>query len=250
MTASPKTPSALEEGIALYTPFLLRYFYDFWVLWVSNNFAWKCPTSTVQLPLFNAAMGQSHLDIGVGTGYYPAKSLKAGAKCTEVTLLDLSPNSLQAAEQRILETVGREAVRVNTVVASALEPLPFDKTKKFNSISVFFLLHCIPGTPEEKCKLFDVVRPHLAEDGVLVGTTVLGQGVPINWLGQKMMNSYNNNTKSFHNSEDNKAQFDEGLRRNFEEVESWVMGQVMLFKARKPRQQHDVSNVVPKGNLD
>ncbi|OQD68753.1 hypothetical protein PENDEC_c031G06428 [Penicillium decumbens] len=236
MIASPESPSAQDDGSAVYTPFLLRYLYDFWVLWLSNNYAWKCSTTNVQLPLFKSSMGARHLDIGVGTGYYPAKSLKAGAQCTEITLLDLNPNSLHAAKKRILETTGREDVRVSTVVASALEPLPLDASQKFDSISVFFLLHCLGGSPEEKTKLFDVVRPHLAGNGVLVGTTVLGKGVAMNWLGKKLMDNYNNKTKSFHNAEDNQAKFEEGLRRNFEEVESWVVGQVMLFQARKPRQ--------------
>lgn len=236
MIAPQELPSAQDDGSAVYTPFVLRYLYDFWVLWLSNSYAWKCPTTTVQLPLFKASMGASHLDIGVGTGYYPAKSLKAGAQCTDITLLDLNPNSLHAAKKRILETAGRDDVRVSTAVASALEPLPFDSSQKFDSISVFFLLHCLRGSPEEKTKLFDVVRSHLAPDGVLVGTTVLGKGVPINWLGKKLMDNYNNTRKSFHNVEDSQAKFEEGLRRNFEEVESWIVGQVMLFQARKPRQ--------------
>lgn len=229
-----------DDGSAVYTPFILHYLYDIWVLWLSNNYAWRCPTTTVQLPLFKSCMGARHLDIGVGTGYYPAQSLKAGVKCSDITLLDLNPNSLHASEKRILETMARreeeeEDVRVRSVVASALEPLPLDASEKFNSISVFYLLHCLAGSPEEKTRLFDVVRPHLAADGVFVGTTILGKSVSVNWLGRMLMDNYNNKKRCFHNVEDSKAVFEEGLHRNFEEVESWVVGQVMLFTARKPR---------------
>ena len=239
--------ASLDDGSAVYTPFVLRYLYDIWVLWLSNNYVWKCPTTTVQLPLFKSCMGGRHLDIGVGTGYYPAQSLKAGAKCSDITLLDLNPNSLHVAEQRILETVAPHEkkkkekeerdgdVRVRSVVASALEPLPLDTSEKFNSISVFYLLHCLAGSPEEKSRLFDVVRPHLAADGVFVGTTILGKDVPVSWLGGMLMDNYNNKKRCFHNFEDSQASFEEGLHRNFEEVESRVVGQVMLFKARKPR---------------
>ncbi len=52
----------------------------------------------------------------------------------------------------------------------------------------------------------------------------------------QVLDNYNNKRKSFHNVEDSQAKFEEGLRRNFEEVESWIVGQVMVFQARKPRQ--------------
>lgn len=235
-TAQEPPAAAADDGAAVYSPFLLRYIYDFWVLWVSNNYAWLCPTRAVQLPLYSASMGAAHLDIGVGTGYYPAKSLESGSsRCTDLTLLDLNPNSLDATADRVRKA--SKTVNITKVVASALEPLPLEEGKKFDSVSVFFLLHCLPGPPEGKTKLFDVVRPHVAEDGVLVGTTVLGRERPINWFGKKLMDNYNNKLKSFDNWEDNQKCFDDGLHRNFEEVESWVVGQVMLFRAKKPRTQ-------------
>lgn len=56
-------------GSQIYTPFTLKL-YDWWVLKMSNHFAWKCPTHDVLVPHFTEYAGNEHLDIGVGTGFY------------------------------------------------------------------------------------------------------------------------------------------------------------------------------------
>jgi hypothetical protein len=65
MTESTST----ERGAAVYTPFTLKL-YDWWVLGISNRFAWQCPTNTALLPFFRKHAGRRHLDVGVGTGFY------------------------------------------------------------------------------------------------------------------------------------------------------------------------------------
>lgn len=225
-----------NSGSAIYSPFLLRYIYNLWVLWISNSYFWRCPTKSVLLPFFRSSMGPRHLDLGVGTGYYPTASIKDGAQCTELTLLDLNPNSLQAAERRVLAAAGHDKVRVRTVQASATVTLPFGSGEKFDSFSMFYLLHCLPGPPEDKTRVFDVVRAHVAADGVVVGATILGEDVSINWFARRLMKTYNGDAKIFDNWKDSQNIFHDGLRRNFEDVDSWVIGQVMLFRARKPRQ--------------
>ncbi|KAK5995357.1 O-methyltransferase [Cladobotryum mycophilum] len=53
------------------------------------------------------------------------------------------------------------------------------------------LLHCIPVLPEEKTRVFDVVRSRLHRDGVLVGTTILGRESPMNRIARWRMTMYN-----------------------------------------------------------
>jgi ubiquinone/menaquinone biosynthesis C-methylase UbiE len=87
-------PLGTEAGASVYSPAVLKL-YDWWVLGLSNRFAWKCPTKTVLLPFFKEYIGRSHLDVGVGTGFYLAQ---AGLSVQhEITLLDLNANSLRAA---------------------------------------------------------------------------------------------------------------------------------------------------------
>lgn len=223
--------SAQNAGSRVYTPFKLRL-YDLVVLSISNSFAWKCPTKNVQLPLFKSTLGSKHLDVGVGTGYYPAKAVNTTTSCKEITLVDLNPNTLNLAAARV--TSARKSIKVHTVVADATEPLPLPPGQKFDSVSIFFFLHCIAGPPEKKNKVFDLLRDYVADDGVLVGTTILGEESPMNWLARRLMTLYNEKG-IFDNWKDSQSVFEEGLRRNFGEVDTQIIGRVMMFTARKPK---------------
>ncbi|EHC89260.1 SAM-dependent methyltransferases YbcY [Salmonella enterica subsp. enterica serovar Rubislaw str. A4-653] len=76
-----------QSGAKVYNPFTLSL-YDWWVLNISNKYAWKCPTDTRLLPFFLHHMGETHLDIGVGTGYY----LKHAPATHAISLMDLNPD--------------------------------------------------------------------------------------------------------------------------------------------------------------
>jgi len=179
-TATKKTQTqdssspALPRGAASYSGWRLAI-YDFWVLGIVNTFAWRCPTSTRLLPLFRENIGANHLDIGVGTGYYLQH---AGiSEGTLVALCDLSPVALEAAKARLPPHVHVGGV----FLADVLQPLP---TKdRFDSASMFFLLHCLPGPVERKTVVFDHVRQNLTPNGVLTGATILGPhpGWTDNW---------------------------------------------------------------------
>ncbi|VUC25214.1 unnamed protein product [Clonostachys rosea] len=229
MAGSNPDDKAVKAGARVYIPFLL-FFYDFLVLWISNKFVWKCSTDEVMVPFFRSALGKTHLDIGVGTGYIPSKGI-IRSRCQEITLLDLNPNTLSMAKARI-ESVD-DTVKVRTLVANALEPLPLPESDKFDSISLGYLLHCLPGSPESKTLVFDHVKPHLAGDGILVGWTILGKEAPMNWFAYMLMRVYNK-IGAFSNWDDNSAAFEQGLKRNFEDVAVGTVGRVCMFRARRP----------------
>lgn len=222
-----------NAGSATYTPFLLRL-YDLVVLGISNNYIWKCSTDKVQLPLFQSTIGNKHLDVGVGTGYYPASAFKAGTTCRDITLIDLNPNTLDLAASRI--TAAQKDVKVHSVVANVTESLPLPQGQKFDSVSIFYLLHCLAGPPESKTKVFSTLRDYVADDGVLVGTTILGKEIQMNWFARRLMNLYNGKG-IFDNWKDSRAVFEAGLRQNFDEVDVRVIGMAMVFTARKPKKE-------------
>ena len=211
--------------------------YNLYVLWFSNNYAWNCPTSTVLLPLYRSSLGKRHLDVGVGTGYYPAKAI-ADSPCTDITLADLNPTTLEAAKRGIKAAYG-DAVKIATFVANACEPLPLPASQKFDSISLFFLFHCMPGPPERKCRVFRVMAQHLAEDGVLVGSTILGREMKMNWIAKFLMTVYNS-SHVFDNWDDSKENLEKGLKEVFDEVKVWIVGRVLLFTARRPKTEVSV----------
>lgn len=101
----------IDPSARVYSRFNLRM-YDLVVLVVSNPLAWLCPTASVLLPLFHKNLGaQAHLDVGAGTGYYPAKSVQHFAEMGNVTLLDLNAATLSTASARVSHPHGRRHTR-------------------------------------------------------------------------------------------------------------------------------------------
>jgi hypothetical protein len=190
----------------------------------------------------------------------PARGLPTGgeiagqAQKQRLTLVDLNPSSLAFAERSILQV--NPDIAVQGVIADALAPLPEPLAgRKFTSISVFLLIHCLPYTPQRKNALFQVLRNHLSDDGVLFGSTVLGRidsideghtvggGIhrdgeykaeKLNLFGYLLMVLYNK-VGLFHNWDDNQTSIKEGLEAQFDEVETWIVGRMLLFTASKPK---------------
>lgn len=211
-----------QAGAAVYSPLTLRL-YDAWVLGLSNRYAWGCPTAEVLLPFFRRQVGRRHLEVGVGTGYYLAKAeLPAD---TEVTLLDLNPASLAAAQGRF----GRPA---QTLRHDVLEPLG-PTVGPFDSIALYYLLHCLPGSLAQKGRVFAQLAPVLAPGGVLFGATILGDTAGHNRFGQRLMALYNRKG-IFGNAHDTLADLERELRRHFAQIELRQVGRVALFSAREP----------------
>jgi len=129
-------------GAAAYTPLLLKL-YDAAVVYASNTLLWRC-SRHVQLANYQANLGKRHLDIGPGTGWYIDH---ANTTLESLTLLDLNPNSLNAASS----TLARYApVRVT---GNILEPLP-SSLRDLDSVGANFLFHCVPGDWEAKGTAF------------------------------------------------------------------------------------------------
>ena len=220
--AVEQVSSDVEAGQAVYSPLLLA-FYDWWVLGVSNRFAWRC-RSALLLEQYDRLAGPRHLDIGVGTGWFLDRTSWRGAK-PEITLLDLNPSSLAAASKRI----GRYSPA--TVRANVLEPLPLGAAR-FDSVGSNFLLHCVPGAIEEKAgALARNAKPFLEPGGVLFGSTILGRGVRHNTFGKGLMAAYNRKG-IFHNRDDDAAGLERALAVEFRDPDVRVIGCVALFSAR------------------
>ena len=222
------TPTVTEiindESGELYTPWRLAI-YDFWVLGLVNTYAWGCSTTSYLLPLFRANVRHKHLDVGVGTGYYLDPSSVPAS--TRLTLVDSEASALAVAKLR------SQQPDANAVVADVLSPLPLED--KFDSVSMYYLLHCMPVSVPEKCRVFALLKERMAPDGVLTGANVLGKGVARdNYFGAFIRRGCTNHG-IFHNKEDNAFDFERALRDNFNKVETWVVGSVFIFRAEEPK---------------
>lgn len=221
--AGAPTAADVERGQQVYTPLVLRA-YDLLVLGFSNRLVWKCPSATI-LETYDRNAGRSHLDLGVGTGWYLDRCAWPVER-PEITLLDLNPNSLALSARRLARYAP------HTVRASVLDPLPLAGAR-FESVAANYLLHCLPGRIEPKAATLAAnVRPHLERGGVLFGSTILGRGVTHTRIGRRLMSAYN--AKGiFSNTDDDERGLERGLALAFATVQIELVGPVALFVARE-----------------
>ncbi|MGK3141895.1 class I SAM-dependent methyltransferase [Pantoea sp. C2G6] len=210
-----------KRGAQVYTPLSLRL-YDWWVLDISNSYAWQCKTRPVLLDHFQAFLGKDHMDIGVGTGFYLAQSSQQAG---HLTLVDLNPSSLKAASQRVSARYTPECIEHDI-----FKPLPDRLNHRFDSVSLFYLLHCLPGEMAFKSAVIANAARTLKADGILYGATILGSGVIHNKFGRKLMNIYNKKG-IFSNWQDSAEELKKILEASFRQVEIKICGTVALFSA-------------------
>lgn len=222
----------LPVGARHYLRGFLRI-YDLLVLTFHNSFVWRCPTQSVLLPFFFANAGERHMDVGVGTGYYPTALHQSKPPWPQhLTLVDINANCLERSADRI-----GLPDRTSCVIANVLEPftLPASEPEKFDSISLIFLLHCLPCSPVEKTRVFTNLKPYLSPQGTLFGATVLGRDVQPTWLARLVL-WWLNLLGAFTNTADGKEDFLKALAAEFEEVEGYIIGCALIFRARKPKE--------------
>jgi len=214
-------PAAVAAGQAVYTKPVLSV-YDFVVLGVSNRWIWKCPTPVIEAH-YCRHLSANHLDVGVGTGYFldrcPFPSMSP-----RVALMDLNPNTLEYASQRIARY--RPEIYSQNILQPITQPMaPFD------SIGINYLLHCVPGSLREKAIAFDHLKPLMNPGATLFGSTILHNGVQRSWLARRLMQTYNRKG-IFSNNADDLESLTRALQERFSSVDVQVAGCVAMFAAR------------------
>src|SRR6185436_10450612 len=167
------TSEAAHAGSRIYTKSTLSI-YDIYVLRFSGRFAWQCSAPLV-VDFYNRYISANHLEVGVGTGYFLDKCRFPSYTSPLLALVDLNPNRLQGAAKR-LSRYSPLAYQAN-----ALEPLSIGATG-FDSAGLSYLLHSLPGSMLRKGIVFKNLKSLINKDGVVFGTTILGQGVKHNFL--------------------------------------------------------------------
>lgn len=210
-------------GAAVYSRQVLRI-YDLFVLGFSNRVAWRCPSPDI-LAFYDEHISNNHLDVGVGTGFFLDRC-RFPTATPAITLLDLNRNSLEATAQRL------RRYRPRVVEGNVLEPWSLEPSG-FDSIGMSYLLHCLPGTMQEKAVVFQHLKPWLNPGGVLFGTTILGKGIRHNLLARFLLKIYNRRG-IFSNRQDDSATLEEILQANFGQYRiEKITGCVAFFTARE-----------------
>ena len=151
----------MHPSASFYTTSTLRL-YDFVVLIVSNSLAWRCPTRSILLPFYQKHIKESsvHLEIGVGTSYYPSAATSSGvlSKTQLITLCDLNPNTLVYAKSRITRAGYNGSIE--TLQHNMFQPLAQGVRGKYDSVALYYLFHCLPGSfPQKAIDAFAAVAP-------------------------------------------------------------------------------------------
>lgn len=216
----PAATKQAEPAPVVFDSRLLRH-YDRLLEFTCNR-VWHCPIQRTQ-ELYERHLSSNHLEVGVGTGYFLEKTHLPGPE-PRLALLDLSPYCLERTATR-LSCYAPEVYR-----ADVLAPIELS-VRRFDSIAMNYILHCVPGALPEKGVAFANLKPLLNASGVLFGSTVLRHGVRTDLKARAFMRFYNAR-KVFCNLEDSLAGLRQALEKTFRDVQIEVVGCVAQFSGR------------------
>ncbi|PJD91640.1 MAG: methyltransferase type 12 [Legionella sp.] len=213
--------SDIKKGQAIYTPIMLKL-YDLWVLDISNTWIWRCSKSILQ-EQFNQCATANHLDIGVGTGFY-LKQYQWPLKA-QLSLMDLNPNCLEVAKNI------SQNIMPNVYLHDIFKPNQ-RLFQQFNSVSINYLLHCLPGSMATKSVAIANAVSMLMPGGVLFGATIL-VNTNLHTKMSKRLCAFYNKKGIFSNENDTLDALKVTLEQHLTDVDIKVVGCVALFKGKR-----------------
>lgn len=217
------TEEQIHAGQAVYSRPVLAM-YDSVVLGVSCRWLWRCPSAQL-LAHYNQHVTANHLDVGVGSGYFP-DHCDFGTPSPRVALMDLNEESLRFAARRI------ERYRPETYVRNVLDDMSVERGN-FDSVGMSLLLHCLPGNFQQKGVVFDHALAVMNPGALLFGATILGRDVPRNPPARGLMAAYNRKG-IFCNREDSPDALRATLEQRLERVDIRIHGCMALFSGYRP----------------
>ena len=192
---------------------LSLFFYDFLLYGVISDYLWGASVARLDAHYARYASA-NHLEVGVGTGFLLNRVKFSGPP--RLVLMDLSA--------QCLEKTGRKVARYApaTYTQNILQPVAHS-IGKFDSISVNYVMHCVPGGFADKAIAFSHLAALLAPGGTLFGTSVLSKDVSKNLLARPFM-WLMNALGVFNNREDSATDLEACLRAHFRVVQFDIVG--------------------------
>ncbi|MGV4924077.1 class I SAM-dependent methyltransferase [Streptomyces sp. BHT-5-2] len=208
-------------GQEVYSERVLK-FYDLLVLRLTSSFVWRCPPG-VMARLHERNLGERHLELGVGTGYFLDRG-RFPVPRPAIDLVDLNPDALAHAARRLAR------YRPGVHRANVLEPLPVpDGT--FDSVGMNLLLHCLPGgSLRAKESVVKNAATAARKGGRVFGSTILAEGVEVNPAARAMLRNHNERG-ILQNAGDSLADLQWVLHEHLTDVVIRVRGCIALFEA-------------------
>ncbi|MFD2179740.1 class I SAM-dependent methyltransferase [Veronia pacifica] len=207
--------------------------YDFWVLGMTNLFFWKCPTRVIT-EKFEISLSKNHIDVGVGSGYFLDHCLKKDT--CRIGLVDANKTCLSATSKRI------KRFRPETYVADIRDPLNVE-TEQFDSMSLNFVLHGLPGTMDEKSVVLGNVLKLLRPGGKLFGSTVLCDSSLDTGVAAKTLMKIYNKFGIYSNQSDTLNELKKVLNEHLDYIEIDIVGCVAVFSGSKKSTSLEMDNI-------
>lgn len=211
----------IYAGQAAYTRMFLQI-YDLLVIHFSNRFIWRCPKKFQQEQYIKYTSAH-HLDIGVGTGYYLKQN--AWPSNARLALMDINENCLDKA-QRATRAL------LPTLYQTDVFKLQDSLAEQFDSISINYLIHCLPGSMHTKSIALGHIITLLKPSGVIFGATILADEHLHTPFSRAVFRLYNRKS-FFSNRFDTQAALLNTLQKHLVQVDIEVVGCVALFKGIK-----------------
>jgi Methyltransferase domain. len=221
-TLNNSTEKKLNTSQAYFNPLLL-YFYDWLVFSFVAKYCWGVSVDQLLEP-YTRLIRKMHLEVGVGTGYLLDK---LDPDNTDIDLMDLSENCLKKTRRRL------KRFTPSTFVHNILEPYITATNRlegKYESISLNFVMHCVPGNFDEKSIAFGHLKKLLSDKGVLFGVTVVAKDNKAKWFAKPVMWLLNT-IGLFNNRNDHPDDLRSGLEAHFRYVSVKVVSATAFFIA-------------------
>jgi len=197
-------------------------FYDFILYGIVSKYAWGSSIQRLDAH-YKKYVTSNHLEVGVGTGYLLNRVVFDSTQ-PRLVLMDLSVPCLEKTKRKV------SRYKPTTYVQNLLEPIQH-AIPVFDSISINYVMHCIPGNLKEKTIALTHLKTLLSQHGVLFGTTVLSEGVAKNFLAKPAMWLLNL-LGVFNNHQDNTQDLKTHLEKNFQVLEFQVVGVTAFFAVK------------------
>ena len=207
-----------HAGQAIYSPLTLSV-YDALVLGVSCRWIWRCPSPQI-LAHYQSQVSGNHLDVGVGSGYFLDK-VRFRTAHPRIVLMDMNASSLAYCAKRI------RRYQPKTLQRNVLEKIMFEG-ERFDSLGMNLLLHCLPGSMQDKTVALDHLLPLVNPGARVFGSTLLQGGVRRNLVARGLMKVYNAKGV-FSNRGDSLDALRKALEKRLDNVEIRVEGCAALF---------------------
>ncbi len=217
------TIRSTHDGARIYQPALLAL-YDFLIMRVLSPHVWRCSPGLF-VALYHDHMAMNHADIGVGTGYVLDRCDYQPGQ-VRLALFDLQPNCLRHTARRLARFTPA------TYQCDATKPITAP-AGQFDSIALGGLLHCIPGTLQDKGKVFDAISPLMHSGTTVFGYTILNQGIAKTRLSRTVFYLLQK-LKVINGIDDSAVHLEQALQQRFNRSEVRVEGCVALFIAQSP----------------